>query len=205
MKRISPWWWLAIGLLAATPLLEPRPAPRGSKLSVVLGPLAAPLAQAQWVLVDAAVREGRLDLALRRADTALALDPRDAQGWMYLAHHLAFERGSIARTSSNAERARWIGAALDVLERGATQVDDPGALALRRAAIWVALAQEPELRPAGTGAPEAWGKAAEAFEAAAAEGYHGAAEAAAAAREHASAPSGDGGDGGGDRHGDRGR
>lgn len=205
MKRVSPWWWVATGMLAAAPLLAPPPPSRGSALAVALGPLAAPLARAQWVLVDAAVREGRLDLALRRADTALGLDPRDAQGWMYLAHHLAFERGSIARTASNAERAHWIRAALDVLERGAAQTDEPGALALRRAAIWVALAQEGDLRPAGNSAADAWAAAAEAFAEAAAHGYQGAAEAAAAAREHASPPAGTGEAGPGDRGDGRGR
>lgn len=185
MKRISPWWLVAAAMVAASPWLERPAQPRGNALSTVLGPLARPLAQAQWVLVDAALREGRVDLALRRADTALVLDPRDAEGWMYLAHHLAFERGSIAREPSQSERARWIKAALDVLDRGEAVVDDPGALALRRAAIWIALAQEEGLRPAGASEAHAWTRAAEALETAAAHGHPEAAEAAAAARDHA--------------------
>lgn len=170
---MSKLWWCATGaaLLAASPWLPTRaPAPT-SWLHMLLGPLAAPLARAQWVYTDAALREGRVDLALRRADTALALDPSDTSGWLFLAHHLAFERGSIARTPDASERALWIRAGLDLLERGRAWAKEPGALDLRRGAIWAALAEVDELRPPHITAEDARRRAAEAFEAAAQAGH----------------------------------
>jgi len=166
-------WWCVVGaaLLAASPWLPTHAQPRTSWLHTVLGPLAAPLARAQWVYTDAALREGRVDLALRRADTALALDPSDTSGWLFLAHHLAFERGSIARTPDASERALWIRAGLDLLERGRAWAKEPGALDLRRGAIWAALAEVDELRPPQVTADEAHQRAAEAFAAAAQAGH----------------------------------
>ena len=171
---MSKLWWCATGvvLVVVSPWLPVRPQARSSWLHTLLGPLAAPLARAQWVYTDAALRDGRVDLALRRADTALALDPGDTSGWLFLAHHLAFERGSIARTPDASERALWIRAGLDLLERGRDWARDPGALDLRRGAIWAALAEVDELRPPHVTADEAHQRAAEAFAAAAQAGHH---------------------------------
>lgn len=178
------WAWCLAALLAATPFLDQRPDDGRGLAAQALGPLARPAAQAQWVLVDAAVRDGRLGLALRRAETALALDPTDASGWLYWGHHLAFERGSLERTPDAGERIAWLKGALAFLESGRARVDDPAPLTVRQAAIWVALAREPELWP-GLPPGEAWAKAAERFGAAALEGLPHAAEAAEAARRRA--------------------
>ncbi|MEY2747327.1 MAG: hypothetical protein RL112_2369, partial [Planctomycetota bacterium] len=158
--RPPAWAWCVAAMLVATPFLAPRPDDGRGLAALVLGPLARRAAQAQWVLVDAAVRDGRMGLALRRAETALALDPTDASGWLYWGHHLAFERGSLERTPDAGERVAWLKGALAFLESGRGRVEDPSQLTLRQAAIWVALAQEPELWP-GLPPGEAWSKAAE--------------------------------------------
>ncbi len=184
-RRFAPAWaWCVAAMLVATPFLAKRPDDGRGLMAQALGPLARPAARAQWVLVDAAVREGRMGLALRRAETALALDPTDASGWLYWGHHLAFERGSLERTPDAAERIAWLRGALLFLESGRGRVEDPAQLTLRQAAIWVALAQEPELWP-GLAPGEAWSKAAERFEVAAHEGLSHAEEASAAARRRA--------------------
>lgn len=184
LRAPPAWAWCLAALLAATPFLGQRPDDGRGLAAQALGPLARPAAQAQWVLVDAAVRDGRMGLALRRAETALALDPTDASGWLYWGHHLAFERGSLERTPDAGERIAWLKGALAFLEAGRARVDDPAPLTLRQAAIWVALGEEPELWP-GLAPGEAWAKAAESFGAAALEGLPHAAEAAEVARRRA--------------------
>lgn len=184
-RGLSPAWAVCLAaMLAATPLLAKRPDDGRGLMAQAFGPLARPAARAQWVLVDAAVRDGRLGLALRRAETALQLDPTDTSGWLYWGHHLAFERGTLERTPDDSERIAWLRGALAFLEAGRSRVEDPAQLTLRQGAIWVALAQEPLLWP-GLPPGEAWSRAAERFGAAALEGLPHAAEAAEAARRRA--------------------
>ena len=150
----------------------------------VLGPIASLAAGAQWVRVDLALRRGEYARAYARAETAFDLDPEDAAGWIFLAHHLIFERASFEREPDPAARARWIRAGIATLERGERAARDPGEVYFEHGialAFLGSLADEDRAWPGS--AAEAWSLAAEAFDAAAARGIPRAARAAALARD----------------------
>jgi hypothetical protein len=152
----------------------------------LLGPIAELAAAAQWVRVDAAWAEGRLDLYDARAAFALRLAPGDPNGWIYYAHNLVYDRASPAREPDRAVREHWVRAGLDVLAEGERQSRSPGRLAFQQAIVFLSLAQmdEPD-RPLPITRAEAWTSAAEAFERAALAGEPLAAEAAKGARDEA--------------------
>jgi hypothetical protein len=149
----------------------------------VLGPIAGLAASVQWVRFDLAVRRGDAARAYAHAESALRLAPGDPGGWIFLAHHLVYDRASILREPDREARARWVQAGLGTLERGQTRCRQPGALLFERG---IALAFQASLSDEDRAWPrsrlEAWRLAAEAFEAAAELGVPHAALAAAHAR-----------------------
>jgi len=183
--------WLG-GVAAATGLLamsfaglrqgdDDRPA-----LRRVLGPVASLAADVQWVRADVAIRRADYARGYERAETALAIDPEDPAGWIFLAHHLLYERASLAREPDRDARARWIRAGIATLERGERASRDPGEVFFEHG---VALAFQGSLadgdRAWPESAAEAWELANRAFEAAAAHGTPNASRAASLARERA--------------------
>ena len=160
-------------------------------LRKVLGPVASLAAGVQWVRVDAAIRREDYALAYERAETALALDPEDPAGWIFLAHHFLYERASLSREPDREARARWIHAGIETLERGERASRDPGAVFFEHG---VALAFQGSLadgdRTWPESAAEAWNLAARAFETAAEHGAPNASKAAMLARERAAAGAG---------------
>lgn len=165
-----------------------RPA---SALERLLGPVAGLAAGVQWVRFDVALARGDTARAYARAESALRLEPGDPRGWIFFAHHLVYERGSVLREPDPAIRARWIEAGLDTLRRGEKETDDPGALLFERGvalAFQASLADEDRAWPRS--AAQAWRLAAEAFESAAQLGTLRAAEAAGLARARAEAAGG---------------
>ena len=125
--------WVAVAVLAGlTVAVRPR---RGSDrpsgtLQRLLGPVASAAASAQWVRVDAAIQAGRPELALARAETALALDPGATGGWKLLASHLAYDRASAERERDPERRLAWVRAGLALAERGERTARDPAELAI---------------------------------------------------------------------------
>ena len=188
MKRA--WRKLPALALVATglglALYGARGAPPGSSLTMRLaGPLAGPLAAAQWVRVDLAIRDGRTDLALARAETAFALNPTSTSGWFFLSRHLAFDLASPAREPDAEVRRRWVRSALAVAARGERSADEPGELAFWQGLVLTRTAEvDPELGWEG-GVAGLWTQAAEHFERAARAGHPDAANAAELARRRA--------------------
>ena len=124
----------AVIACALAPLARRNPrdesATRTSLGFRLLGPLASLAASAEWIRADMELRAGRSDLALRRAERALAIDPGATAGWSFLAWHLAFDRGSPEREPDARRRVAWIRAALDVTARGERAARSPSELAL---------------------------------------------------------------------------
>ena len=114
--------------------------PGGSLASRLLGPVRGVASSVQWIRFDAARRDGHFDLAYARAETALRLDPSSSAGWMLLARHLAFDRGSPGGSASASERLTWLKAGLEILERGKPHVRRPAELALAQASFMAAQA-----------------------------------------------------------------
>lgn len=122
--------------LAALALLWPhggvardeRPAARR-----LLGPIGSLAAAWEWVVFDAAVHEGREEAAWLAARRALSWDPQPAAGWIRLAEHLWFLRGSAERVPEPELRTRWFEAGLQVLEEGIATSGAPEQVALVRA------------------------------------------------------------------------
>ncbi len=184
--------WLS-GIAAATGLLVAslagsRSEAGGPVLRRILGPVASLAAGAQWVRVDVALRREDYARAYERAETALALDPADSAGWIFLAHHLLYERASLSREPDRESRARWFRAGIETLERGERASSDPGAVYFEHGvalAFQGSLSDEDRAWPAS--AAEAWELAARAFDSAAAHGTASAEKAAALARDRAAA------------------
>jgi hypothetical protein len=153
LKRRRRWLWLASAAFAAVAIaVAPERRARVPFATRLLGPLAPLAAHAQWLRADAAIEDGRIDLALARAELAFALEPADFERRIALSHYLAFELASPERETDPARRLAWLRAALDVVRRGEERARDPGALA-----IWAGLmlakaaATDPELAwPGGT-------------------------------------------------------
>ena len=190
--RRALWWcgWLAVGGLLVWSAAPDRPSGAGARplapTERLLGSFAGLAASVLWVRFDLALRRGDTARAYARAETALRIDPGDPRGWIFLARHLAYERGSVLREPDRDARARWIEAALGTLRRGEGLARDPGPLRFERGvvlAFQASLADEDRAFPRGE--REAWDRAAEAFEEAAAAGAPDAAAAAVLARERA--------------------
>ena len=170
--------WIGVLLLAVLPayLRDAAPEPERSPFRRMLGPIASAAASVQWVRVDLALRAGRLDLALARAENALRLDPGATEGWMYLGRHLAFDRASVAREPDPARRRAWIEAGLDLARRGIETAREPEELHLWRALVLVKVVETDEELPWPGGAEAMLEEAARACDRAAELGQPDAAE-----------------------------
>ncbi len=182
--------WGVVALLALATFWIPSSRPQAGRSSLtmrLLGPLAGPAAAVQWVRVDLAIRAGRTDLALARAETAFELAPTSTSGWFFLSRHLSFDLASPDREPDPAVRKRWVEAALALAARGELQASDPAELAFWQGLVLAHSAElEPDLASWG-GAQDVWRRAAEHFERAERLGHPEGAQAAAAARELAGA------------------
>jgi hypothetical protein len=182
--------WCAVGLLfalsAALQSSIDRAASDRGFAARLLGPIARLAAGVEWVRADLALRAGDYPLAYERAETALELEPDRADAWIFFAHHLIFERASLARSIDPAERRTWVRAGLDVLARGIRSSSDPADILIYRGGVFAAFASvRDEDRPWPGSAREAWIEAADSFERAAAAGREEVLELAARARANA--------------------
>ena len=120
-------------------------------------------AEVQWIRVQSAVRSGRSELALSRAETALALDPSNSEGWRFVAAYLGLDLGSPNTEPEPARRRALIRSALQLLERGERTAESRQLLALWSGLILMTHAEiDPELEwPTGTRG--LWTEAADAF------------------------------------------
>ncbi|MCY2961992.1 MAG: hypothetical protein NTY35_17685 [Planctomycetota bacterium] len=179
---------LAGGLAWATVASAPAEPTRsrGTFASRLLGPFAPLAAAIEWGRFDAAAGVGDDVRAWKHADRALLLAPEEADGWTFLAHHAVYDRGSPRRTGDPAERRRWVEIGLAVLERGEREARNPGPVAFKMGVVYISLANQAESeRALPISRREAWSRAADAFERAAAAGEPVAAEAARLARVEA--------------------
>jgi hypothetical protein len=123
----------AIGLRASRAhAAQPRQA---ALLERLIGPFASLAASAQWVRADLALREGRFGVFCERAETALALAPADAQGWIYYAHTLFYDRASPLREPSRELRENWARAGIELLDRAKRECADPAEIWMDEGAV----------------------------------------------------------------------
>lgn len=181
-------WVAVLGLLSVPVACPPRDLPQREPSFALrlLGPVASLAATLQWARVDVAIRDGRTDLAVARAETALAIDPTLTSGWVLLARYFAFELGSADRQPNPAQRLAWLQAALAVLERGEATARDPGELCVWGGLLLALAATDAEL-PWPGGARAIWIEAAERFDRGAAQAHPDAVELATRARAEAAA------------------
>lgn len=195
MSPLRQWVLWILGWVAVLALLVLSLGPDGraagrsparSPIERLLGPVASLAASVQWVRVDVALRHGEEARAYAMAETALRIDPSDPEGWIFLAHHLIYERASLLREPDAARRAAWIRAGLETLARGERSSRDPGAILFERGVALAFLGSlEDRDRAWPASAQEAWSLAADAFDRAAAAHHPSAAEAARLARQRA--------------------
>ncbi len=127
--------WLAVALLlwpwaACADGARPRPSAAGGPLARWLGPLGGLAASVEWVRFTAAVGRGADAAAAAHAARALALDPGAAEGWLFYAQHLVFDRAATMQERDRARRTAAARAGLGVLRLGETRAREPGVLAL---------------------------------------------------------------------------
>jgi hypothetical protein len=173
-------WLVVAALLATSYVTSPRrtgaAAPDAdvdglpALVGRLLGPLRSLAAGLQWVRVQSARLAGEHEVALARAETALALDPGAAEGWRIVATHLALDLGSREREPDPRRRAELLRAGLATLERGERVARDPANLALWRGILLVTHAEvsaasgEDAALPWPGGVAGMWHDAAAAFE-----------------------------------------
>jgi hypothetical protein len=176
--------WIVAAALALLPWYVPLPGSAAASPSLLvrlLGPVARPAAALEWVRVDTAIRSGRIDVALQRAELAFALDPSATANWRLLSGHLAFHLASPEREPDRERRLTWLRAALEIARRGERSAADPAQLAEWQGLLLSHTADvDPTLWPGGARA--LWLEAAAAFDRAAALGLAEAAEEARMAR-----------------------
>jgi len=181
LGAVLAWWTIH----SAPP---ERKTARGTFASRLLGPFASLAAGIEWGRFDEAASAGDEARAWKHADRALFLDPENPGGWTYLAHHAVYELGSPRRTADPADRRRAVELGLAILARGERESRDPGPVAFKAAVVHISLAnQDDDERRLPISRREAWSRAADAFERAAAAGEPVAAEAAVLARAEADA------------------
>jgi hypothetical protein len=189
MKRaLRPLLWCAAIALLFAPAFGPREpsAPRAPSFALrLLGPIASVAASVQWVRVDSAIRAGRTDLALARAETALAIDPGSTAGWTFLSRYMALDLASPAREPDTQRRLSWIKAALRVAERGEKTAREPSELALWEGLVLATVVALDDDLPWPGGAAGKWNDAALCLDRAAALGDPEAAQLAAIVRARA--------------------
>jgi hypothetical protein len=173
--------WVLVVALAAVPFARELEPSRASFARRLLGPVAGLAANVQWVRVNDAFRAGRPELALARAESALALDPGSTEGWRFLCSSLAFDLASANREPDAGVRVKWLRAALALAARGEERARDPGALALWQGLLRASLAESGD-PPWPEGARALWGQAARDFERSAEAGHPDGERLAAAAR-----------------------
>jgi hypothetical protein len=176
--------WVIVAALASVPFVRAdarEREPGGSFLHHLLGPVAGIAANYQWVRVNDALRAGRPELALVRAETALALDPGATEGWKFLCSSLAYDLASANREPDLERRVLWIRTALDLAARGETKARDPAELALWQGLVRAMVAESGD--PPWPGGPAAlWSEAVEDFERCASLGHPDGEDLAAGAR-----------------------
>jgi hypothetical protein len=136
-----------VAVLSLAPLRKVEVAQGQPGLAArLLGPIAGLAASAQWVRADLAFREGRIELFLARAQTALALAPESAAGWHYLAWHQAYNLGSPERELDPERRLAWVRAGLATAAAGERVVSRPAELAEAAGLVLIKVASlDPEL------------------------------------------------------------
>ncbi len=197
MNRSDGRWWTrrriaraCIGGVVAVVLLSPmldRDEPgraKGTYFRRLFEPLSTLAAGVQWVRVQSAIGAGEHELALARAETALALDPSSAAGWRSVAYHLGLHLGSHEREADPERRLALLRAALAVLERGDATAGDRAALAFARGVLFYVHAEQDAELPWPGGTRELWREAADAFDRAVELGHGEAADLARDARSH---------------------
>ena len=122
----------------------------------------------QWVRVDAALDAGRPQRAYALAELALALDPAAAGGWLHLARHLAYQRGSAEVEAIAERRTQWVRRALGVLARGEGRARHPHLLRFERGLLLLHVGLSDGAVPWPGGVEAALEEAAQAMEEAAA-------------------------------------
>lgn len=136
---------LAVAGVCFAPLPATHGRPAGSGLANrLLGPLGGVAASVQWVRADLAFRNGRVELFLARAETALALAPESAEGWSFLAWTQAFALASPEHEADPARRLAWVRAGLATAAEGERVAEHPGELAFLAGLI---LSKTPDLDP----------------------------------------------------------
>jgi len=142
MKRGLVWLLISVGLLfaGANSQTAASRGRGGSLASRLLGPVRGVASSVQWIRFDSARRDGDYDLAYSRAETAIRLNPNSTAGWMLLARHLSFDRGAPGDGTDPQERAIWLNAGLEILERGKTVVSQPEELAIAQGTFMAAQA-----------------------------------------------------------------
>ena len=172
MKRttVRALLWLVALLLVVSPMLvgSARPVRPNYEsahfVTRLLGPFSELAAELQWIRVQSAMRSGRSELALARAETALSLNPSNTEGWRFVATYLALDLGSPNTEPEPARRRALVRSALQLLERGERTTESGQQLALWSGLILMMHAEiDPELEwPTGTRG--LWTEAADAFD-----------------------------------------
>ena len=172
MKRFASsfaLWLLVLAFLAAPNLLrEEHDSTHNREVSSLssrlLGPFSELAAQIQWIRVQQAALEGSSELALVRAEKALALDPTATEGWRFVAAYLALDLGSPNREADPSRRRALIQQALEICERGEASARSPEQLALWSGILLLTHAEtDPDLDWPG-GEAQLWKATARAFE-----------------------------------------
>jgi hypothetical protein len=164
-RRLAAWGGviaLALAPVQSTPEQSPTPLGR------LLGPIGTLAATVQWVRVDAALDAGRPQRAYALAELALALDPAAAGGWLHLARHLAYQRGSAEVEAIAERRTQWVRRALGVLARGEGRARHPHLLRFERGLLLLHVGLSDGAVPWPGGVEAALEEAAQAMEEAAA-------------------------------------
>lgn len=188
MSRSRDRALLAVALcaLAASALLlrAPHGAAGGAGAATrLLAPLAPILARVRWVRLEQAMRAGRTELVLTRAEALLDLEARSADAHVFVSMYFAFTLASPERELDPAQRARWLRVGLEYARRGEATVADPALLVQWQGELLARAAQnDPQLEWEG-GERALWSAALAHFERAAALGAPRAAERADEARE----------------------
>lgn len=177
---------VALCALAASALFLRAPHGSGggsSPTTRLLAPFTPLLARVQWVRLERAMRGGRTELVLARADALLALEPRSADAHVFVSMYFAFTLASPERELDPALRARWLRVGLEFARRGEATADE-GALLAQWQGELLARAAENDPGIAWEGGGRAlWREALAHFERAETLGAPRAAERAAMARE----------------------